>query len=373
MVYFEKNTSILSRDEAKPTIKNYNSLAKKIVFYEILFHDAWVKQANAVYDALEAPILTLRGTIRQELVLNYDPFFRQLVEETEIIRKMDLEIPDVAQIVYFRQAKLVQTYEQIKALLERFVACKQRIPPDLMVLIRTMVKKVEKAFMPGVSTINWTSLKTVEYFDFIDSHLKELEAIVHKVNEIVSLRINQILYDIAHTMMTDLPDNVPMPTLEYLEKIRTYGAIVSKNLEYKSRACESAVIELINLLLANCDLNVADELLFSWMNPNILTPAPGTNKAKSGGGMAALVSSLSPSTKEELLSLHEECRHVFGFYSQKCLEALQKTTRISLDILRKRTEEPQISKRQPEKHVNRIPLFTADLILAIPVIQLKPA
>ncbi|CAG7714181.1 unnamed protein product [Allacma fusca] len=371
MSLFEKETNILKRDEAKPTIKNYNSLAKKLVFYEILFHDAWVKQANSVYDALEAPILTLRGTIRQELVLNYDPFFKQLIEETEIIRKMDLEIPDVAQIVYFRQAKLMQTYEEIKTLLERFLMTKTKIPPDLMVLVRTMVKKVEKAFMPGVSTINWTSLKTGEYFEYIDSHLKELEAIVAKINEIISLRINQILYDISHTMMTDIPESTPMPVLEYLDKIRKYGAIVSKDLEYKSRACESAVIELINMLLANCDLNVPDELLFSWMNPNILQPPAGHGK-RANMGLLAVINSLSPSAKEDLLSLHEECRHVFGFYSQKCLEALQKTTRISLDILRKRTEEPQISKRQPEKQVNRIPLFTADLILAIPVVQVKP-
>ena len=68
----------------------------------------------------------------------------------------------------------------------------------------------------------------------------------------------------------------------------------------------------------------------------------------------------------------QECRHVFGFYSQKCIEALQKTTRLSLDILRRRTEEPQMSKRNPGKIENRGPLFIADLVVAIPTIVLKP-
>lgn len=78
-------------------------------------------------------------------------------------------------------------------------------------------------------------------------------------------------------------------------------------------------------------------------------------------------------TKEEQMHIYEECRNVFTFYNQKCIEALQKTTRISLDILRQRTEEPQVSKRSPGKILNRVPLFSTDLILTIPTIQTKPS
>lgn len=73
------------------------------------------------------------------------------------------------------------------------------------------------------------------------------------------------------------------------------------------------------------------------------------------------------------MHVQEECRHVFAFYQNKFLEALQKTTRISLDTLRRRTEEPQISKRNPEKIQAVIPLFYADLTLTIPTISLKPS
>lgn len=75
---------------------------------------------------------------------------------------------------------------------------------------------------------------------------------------------------------------------------------------------------------------------------------------------------------EEQAHIYEESRNVFQFYNQKCIEALQKTTRISLDILRQRTEEPQVSKRNIGKALNRVPLFTSDLVLTIPTIQLKP-
>ena len=77
-------------------------------------------------------------------------------------------------------------------------------------------------------------------------------------------------------------------------------------------------------------------------------------------------------TREELSHVHEECRHVFAYYENKFLEALQKTTRLSLDSIRKRTEEPQISKRNPQKVPHHIPLFYTDLMLTIPSISLKP-
>lgn len=159
MLYFQSKTNVLEREDARHVVQAYNSLAKKLIYYEIIFHDAFVKQTPSIYDSLEAPLLTLRGNIRQEMVINFDPFFRQIIDETEIIQKLDLEIPDIARIVYYRQEKIFGTYERMKSLLDRFHEVKSKIPNDLMVLIRALVKKVERSFMPGVTSINWTSFK----------------------------------------------------------------------------------------------------------------------------------------------------------------------------------------------------------------------
>jgi hypothetical protein len=265
MKWFQEKTDILSREDAKPTIKQFNMVCKKLLFYEMLVHDSWIKQCNAVYDALESPILTLRGSVRQELVLNFDPFFRQIIEETEIIRKLDLEVPDIALIVYYKQDKIFERYERIKGLLERFLIIKFRVPTDLAVLMRPILKKVEKSFMPGVTNINWTSLKANEYFDFIELHQKELEEAITRALEVINIRINQCLYDISHTMMIDFPDDRPMSTTEYMDRIKRYGIIVSKELEYKSRLCETAVVDLINMLLATCDMPTPPETPTLWL------------------------------------------------------------------------------------------------------------
>jgi len=267
MKWFEEKTSTLRMDDAKPTIKIFNNVAKKLVFYEMLFHDAWMKQCTSIFDALEAPLLTIRGNIRQELVLNFDPFFRQITEETEIIRKLDLEVPDIAQVVYYKQEKLFVVYETMKGLLERFLTTKLKIPQDLVGLMRPVMKKVERAFMPGSSSVNWTSTQLDEYFNYIRAHLNEFENVLDNVNTILTTRINQYLYDIAHTMMIDFPEERPLTVEEFMEKIRTYGFIVAKELEYKSRLMESAVTEMINLLLDTAEYYFDDVVVHSWLHP----------------------------------------------------------------------------------------------------------
>ena len=98
MLCFQKHTKCLEKDEAKSIIKAYNALSKKLILYEVLFHDAFCKQCPAIYGSLEAPLLIMKPTIRQELVLNFDPFFRQIIEETEVLRKLELEVPEIAQV-----------------------------------------------------------------------------------------------------------------------------------------------------------------------------------------------------------------------------------------------------------------------------------
>lgn len=379
MKWFQEKTDVLTREGVTPTIKLFNSVAKKLIFYEILFHESWMTQCNSIYDALEAPVLTLRGSMRQELVLNFDPFFRQIIEETEIIRKMELEVPDIAQVVYCKRDKLYATYERIKGLLERFLKMKTQIPQDLSVLMRPIVKKVEKAFMPGVTNINWTSFKTEEYFNYIEAHQNELEEVIRKVHEIITLRINQVLYDISHTMLIDIPDERPITPEEFMEGIHRYGAIVAQDLEYKSRVCEHAVGELIYRLLASCEIPVPEDPHYTWLASAGAPPMPVDDKkdkkdVPQKDEKALIDPTLMPQQmpKEEMFHIYEECRHVFTFYNQKCIEALQKATKTSLDLLRGRTEEPQISKRNPGKILNRVPLFNAELILTIPTITLKP-
>lgn len=44
MEMFQKYPTILQTAEAKKIIKNYNKLAKVLLEFEVLYHQAWVKQ-----------------------------------------------------------------------------------------------------------------------------------------------------------------------------------------------------------------------------------------------------------------------------------------------------------------------------------------
>jgi len=267
MKWFKEKTSLLKNDNAKPAIKLYNNVSKKLVFYEILFHDAWMRQCAAIHDALEAPLLTLRGNIRQELVLNFDPFFKQVIEETDILRKMGLEIPEIAQVVYEKQEKLLTVYENMKFLLDRFLKLKVRVPQELVGLLRPVMKKVEKAFMPGSNSVTWTSTKLDSYFEFIEKHLNEFEQLLQDAKNLSIVRISQYLYDVSHAMLVDFPEDRPMTLDEFMDRIRTYGQVVSKELEYRSRLIETAVIELINMMLTTAEFHFEEDFVLNWLHP----------------------------------------------------------------------------------------------------------
>ena len=156
----------------------------------------------------------------------------------------------------------------MKFLLDKFNLMRQKVPNDLILLIRPLLKNVKKAFMPGVYTINWTSFKCEEYFKFIQENLNKFETMTLKINDIASIQLPQFLNDISHTLMCDLPED-PMTVTEFMEKIKLYAAIVSKDLEYKSRACESAVIQLINTLLTATHSEIPSDLVYSWLNDSL--------------------------------------------------------------------------------------------------------
>lgn len=46
MNHFKTKTKVLDRDDSRPMIKNFNSVSKKLVFYELLLHDAFCKQCK---------------------------------------------------------------------------------------------------------------------------------------------------------------------------------------------------------------------------------------------------------------------------------------------------------------------------------------
>ena len=50
MEIFQTRPSVLQSHEAKKIIKNYNRLAKVLLEFEILYHQAWVKQVGSSID-----------------------------------------------------------------------------------------------------------------------------------------------------------------------------------------------------------------------------------------------------------------------------------------------------------------------------------
>lgn len=63
-----------------------------------------------------------------------------------------------------------------------------------------------------------------------------------------------------------------MTVNEYMDIIKHYGVVVAKELEYKSRMCEQAVVELINMLLRTCDMPTPVDQPTLWLNAHASLP-----------------------------------------------------------------------------------------------------
>ena len=77
-------------------VKNYNKLAEVLIAFEMLYHRAWNRQVTAAKTGLKASLL-IRHPETKKLFVNLDPDILTLVRETEIMGRLNMDIPLAAQ------------------------------------------------------------------------------------------------------------------------------------------------------------------------------------------------------------------------------------------------------------------------------------
>ena len=63
--------------------------------------------------ALQVPLL-VRHPETMELLMNLDPMVYQVIKEAEWMRKLDLDIPEAANVLIYTQKTLKSNYDQLK-------------------------------------------------------------------------------------------------------------------------------------------------------------------------------------------------------------------------------------------------------------------
>lgn len=129
---------------------------------------------------------------------------------------MILAVPDVGQVLVFCKEKLLNSYEIVKALIDRNDIIRSNIPTLFLPMMRPQLIKMENAFMPGFSTITWTSMKIPKFCEEVAAVLDYIEMFVKEVKDMKEARIDEVLENLSNTCFVYLPPDAINPS-DFLE------------------------------------------------------------------------------------------------------------------------------------------------------------
>lgn len=136
-----------------------------------------------------------------------------------------VEVPDVGQVLVFCKDKLLDSCEVVRELIKRNDTTRATIPPLFLPMMRVQLLKMENVFMPGFSTITWTSTEIPEYCHKVTEVLDYIEMFVKEVRDMKEARIDEVLETIATTCLVYLP-NEPIAPLELLKENVKYSQTI---------------------------------------------------------------------------------------------------------------------------------------------------
>lgn len=127
----------------------------------------------------------------------------------------------------FCKEKIYNSFEIVKALIERNNTIRGNIPPLFVPLIRSILIKMEDAFRPALSVITWTSTKIPEFCEEVTATLDNIEMFVKEVKDMKDARIDEVLDNLANTNLVYLPPTALTPQ-EFFEQNKTYMNHIGK-------------------------------------------------------------------------------------------------------------------------------------------------
>nr|XP_034491996.1 dynein heavy chain 5, axonemal [Marmota flaviventris] len=383
MQLFQQHPTVLRTAEAKPIIRSYNRLAKVLLEFEVLYHRAWIQQIREVHRGLEASLL-VKAPDTGELFVNFDPQILVLFRETECMSQMGLEVSPFAAALFRKRYILKKNFSNMKMMLSEYQRVRSKMPPAIEQLMAPHLAKVDRALQPGLAALTWTSLNIEAYLENTFTKIKDLELLLDRVNDLIEFRIDAILEEMSSTLLCQLPQEEPLTCEEFLQMTKDLCVNGAQILRFKSSLVEEAVNELINMLLDQ-QVPPKEEKVF---DENHIDSKSETSAKREEGTSDALTSFLNagagplsltaiPKKKKQPEMVEAACELLSHFNHQNA-DALLKVTRNTLEAIRKRIHSSHVmnfrdSNSASKAKQNNLPIFRANVTLAIPNIAMAPA
>ncbi|TPP55936.1 Dynein axonemal heavy chain 5 [Fasciola gigantica] len=345
--------TLLTPDGQK-CVKQFNKIASVLVHYELIHHQAWCRTMEDGLVGLSASLL-VRCSQDQKLRVNFDVEIWEMTCEARYMCALDLAIPPAAERLLVQEQMLKQRYTELKELITEIEESESEIPALLVPLLKTFTERVQHAISPGLSILTWSTTNVDHYIQKVREEVCALRLLTKRASDTLQCRIDEVLDEMAHTSLCDLPEKKQVTLQEFLKITEDSVSKATIQLASNSNSVERALNELIDLIKSRMDPTQASRL----------------------------------SAEEGYECTHHEKRRgrclecqpcqfftFLGIYAQRNTEALVLCTRRTLETIKSRMQ-PTATKYKRDwsgaEEEPKVPLFQVSLNLAIPNVVMQPS
>ena len=251
---------LLRAPEAKKIIRNYNKLGRVLMDYEMVYYDAWSKGLAGAESMLQASLLVLRKDER--LAINWDPATNQLLDETKFMRKLNLDIPEIADNLLKMESQIKSHRHLLERVCEQYAELLDTIPEVLLAPLEPILQGLRDSIRPGLESLNWKSVSIDGYITAIQGSMSAFEADLAILLDVLHVRIDAGLMIIRDTQVCAMPDDESWSLTEFEANNSTRFANVAISLESQSLKVEMAVVDLANAIKAKVSAATASSEQF---------------------------------------------------------------------------------------------------------------
>eukprot|EP00217_Crustomastix_stigmatica_P013603 CAMPEP_0183798542 /NCGR_PEP_ID=MMETSP0803_2-20130417/19119_1 /TAXON_ID=195967 /ORGANISM="Crustomastix stigmata, Strain CCMP3273" /LENGTH=4519 /DNA_ID=CAMNT_0026043227 /DNA_START=42 /DNA_END=13598 /DNA_ORIENTATION=- len=261
-----QTTKYMNTKESKRVVKTFNRVAKALLEFETLWHQAWVRSIDDAKAGLQATLI-VKHPENGQLLVNFDKEIMQLMRETKYLQRMGIEVPESAKMVLLQEEKFKQYYNNLSHALKEHDRVMSTITATVKPLLEPHLEDLEKKIQPGMFILTWTSMNIDAYLHRIHNGLAKLEELIEKINDILDNRIETNLKIVSRTPLIHLP----------ADESFTYEEFVATQTKFVKRQAEKLIVknsEISRAVQELCDLCA------SYPRDNMEVAIPEANVAK---------------------------------------------------------------------------------------------
>ncbi|XP_041805872.1 dynein heavy chain 8, axonemal-like [Chelmon rostratus] len=330
--YIKKNSDILHSPEGQEVVRLYNQTAAVLVEFESVYHRAWMDEVSKLDNVLNISLL-VRHPMTEKLVVNFDPKVTEVICEAKCLLKMGLEVPKQALCLVKLESKINTNHHKLQAILADYESTCENIPADFASLMASEIDNVESVLRHGSVLLTWSSFLLDKFFQNADTALFQLKHLVKKVQDIFQIHIDDVLKDISETVLIELPEDYVSSVQHLINHNENQCKEQAKTLDYKCNRVKEAVRELCNVfsgIYQSKGTKKAVEEPVPGQRSLILSRESQRTPSEDEG------TNLEGPDRERAIKFGREFKKLYESFSARVLDALVKTTKLSLDTLKRR-------------------------------------